>query len=67
MAIIGGSVALRSWRKTFDERADSTHHLLDRGAGRTRFMAMAGMLTSALFLIALVFGTIALLLVTLSG
>lgn len=67
MAIIGGLVALRSWRKTFDERADSGHHLLDRGEGRTRFMAMAGMLTSALFLIALVFGVIALYLVPLCG
>ena len=60
-------MALRSWRKTFDERADSAHHLLDRGEGRTRFMAMAGMLTSALFLIALVFGTAALCLVPLCG
>lgn len=67
LAIIGGVVALRSWRKTFDEREDSGHHLLDRGEGRTRFMAMAGMLTSALFLIALVFGTIALCLVPLCG
>jgi hypothetical protein len=67
LAIIGGLVALRSWRKTFDERTDSAHHLLDRGEGRTRFMAMAGMLTSALFLIALVFGTAALYLVPLCG
>jgi len=67
LAIIGGMVALRSWRKTFDERTDSAHHLLDRGEGRTRFMAMAGMLTSALFLIALVFGTAALYLVPLCG
>jgi hypothetical protein len=67
LAIIGGLVALRSWRKTFDESAGSAHHLLDRGEGRTRFMAMAGMLVSALFLIALAFGTAALCLVPLCG
>lgn len=66
-AIAGGVVAWRSWRLTFQESPGSGHHLIDRGEGRTRFMAMSGMLTSAVFLIALAFGTIALFLVPLCG
>jgi hypothetical protein len=60
LAIVGGLVAWRSWRRTREERPGSAHHLLDRGDGRTRFMAMCGILTSVLFLVALVFGTAAL-------
>ena len=56
IAISAGLVAWRSWRLTSKERSGSFHHLLDLGEGRTRFMATVGMLTSALFLIALVFG-----------
>lgn len=67
MAIAGGVVSWRSWRRTYDESPGSVHHLVDRGEGRTRFMAMCGILTSALFLVALVFGTIAFYLVPLCG
>lgn len=67
LAIVGGLVAWRSWRHTREESPGSAHHLLESGDGRTRFMAMCGMLTSALFLVALVFGTAALFLVPLCG
>jgi membrane protein implicated in regulation of membrane protease activity len=67
LAIIAGLVAWRSWRRTRDERPGSAHHLLDRGDGRTRFMAMCGILASTLFLVALVFGIAALYLVPLCG
>lgn len=66
-ALAGGLVAWRSWRQTSGESPGSAHDLLDRGEGRTRFMAMSGMLTSALFLIALLFGTAALFVVPLCG
>ena len=66
-AIAGGVVAWQSWRHTFSESPGSAHHLLDRGEGRTRFMAMCGMLTSAVFLLALIFGTAAFFLVPLCG
>jgi len=66
-AIAGGVVAWQSWRRTFNEHPGSAHHLLDRGEGRTRFMAMCGMLTSAVFLLALIFGTAAFFLVPLCG
>jgi hypothetical protein len=67
VAILGGAVSWRSWRRTCQERDGSAHHLLNLGEGRTRFLAMCGLLTSALFLIALAFGTIVLLLVPLCG
>lgn len=54
-AIAAGVTALRSWRKTRDEQSGSSHHLLEVREGRTRFLAMCGLLTSAGFLIALIF------------
>ena len=56
ISIMAGLISWRNWRRTSLERPGSFHHLLDLGEGRTRFMATAGMLTSALFLIALAFG-----------
>ena len=44
-------VAVVSWRRTRDEKPGDAHRLLGSGDGRTRFMAMAGIMTSALFLI----------------
>jgi len=67
IAIVGGAVSWRSWRRTSQERAGSAHHLLDLGEGRTRFLAMCGLLTSALFLIAVAFGATVLCLVPLCG
>ncbi len=45
-------VALRMWRKTRHERPGSGHHLMESGDGRTRFLAMTSVLTSLLFLVA---------------
>lgn len=67
ITIAGGVTAWRSWRLTRQEHPDSAHGLLTRGEGRTRFMAMSGMLTSALFLMALVFSTAALFTVPACG
>ncbi len=67
LAIAGGAVAWHTWRSTRHERPDSAHHLMDRGEGRTRFMSMSGLITTALFLIALSFGTAALFMVPLCG
>ncbi len=47
-------VAVVSWRRTRHEAAGDMHQLLSSGDGRTRFMAMAGTMCSALFLIATV-------------
>jgi len=65
VAILGGLVSFRNWRLTFDESTGSVHHMLDRGEGRTRFIAMFGILTSAVFALGVVFATAAVFLVPL--
>jgi len=67
IAIAAGLISWRSWRQTRAERPGSFHHLLEIGEGRTRFMATVGMLTSVLFLIALVFGVTVICLVPACG
>ena len=60
-------LALRSWRRTRDEQPGSAHHLLSSGNGRTRFLAVCGLLSSVLFLIALVAASATLFLLPLCG
>jgi hypothetical protein len=59
LAITGGLVSFRSWQLTFNEGPGSAHQLLDVGEGRTRFLAMFGILTSVLFALGLLFATAA--------
>ena len=51
VCIAAGLVAFASWRRSRNEKPGDAHQLLGSGDGRTRFMAMAGVMTSALFLI----------------
>jgi hypothetical protein len=51
------------WRRTRKEKSGGTHHLLEVGEGRTRFIALSGLIISIGFLIALVFEAAALYLV----
>lgn len=51
VGIAGALVSWRSWARTHDEHASAAHS----GEGRNRFLALCGMLTSGLFLIALLF------------
>lgn len=57
-------VAYRSWHATRDEAAGATHQALDTGDGRTRFMAMASVMSAVLFALAAVTHGMSLLLVT---
>ncbi len=50
--VAAGLVALRSWRATRDEKAGSAESLLDTAEGRTRFMALTGLVLSGIFLLA---------------
>ena len=65
ISVASGATAVRSWLRTRDESAGSGHHLVDAGEGRTRFLAMFGILTSLLFLIATLFATAVIFLVPL--
>jgi hypothetical protein len=57
-------VAWRGWRMTRAARPDSAPPVSDTGAGRTRFLALAGLMLSLLFLVGLVATGLAVLLVS---
>jgi hypothetical protein len=57
VALLAGSSAWRSWRAT----QDGHEALLEAGEGRTRFMALAGMLLSAVFVLGIVMNVVPLL------
>jgi hypothetical protein len=54
-ALLAGIVAWRNWRHTVHEKSGGGHRVLASGDGRTRFMAMAGMLTCGLVGVAIVY------------
>lgn len=54
IAIAGGYVAFRCWQQTRAEAGEDTRRLLHLGEGRTRFLALCGLLTSSLFGVAVV-------------
>jgi hypothetical protein len=61
LCLIAGFVAWLCWRRTRAERPGDVHHLLESGDGRTRFLAMAGLISSVLFGLAVIFQCINLL------
>jgi hypothetical protein len=58
VALLAGGSAWRSWRAT----KGGHEALLEAGEGRTRFMALAGMLLSAVFVLGIVMNVVPLLL-----
>ncbi|MFC5499709.1 hypothetical protein ACFPOE_19355 [Caenimonas terrae] len=60
LAAVGGWLAWRNWQRTSGERPGPVHHLIESGDGRTRFLALSGMMTSGLFLLAVLFDAVAL-------
>lgn len=65
VALAGLWVAIGNWRRVRDEQPDSGHRLLQVGEGRTRFMAMCAVMTSAAFVLGFVFLTLQMLTVPL--
>jgi hypothetical protein len=57
ICVVAGLVAWRNWRRTRAEKEGSGYHLIESGDGRSRFMAMVGMICSGLFLLATAFAT----------
>jgi hypothetical protein len=55
VCIVAGLVAWRSWRRTRNEKEGSGQRLMGSGDGRSRFMAMVGLICSGLFLLSTVF------------
>jgi hypothetical protein len=63
IGIAAGLVAWRTWQRTQQEAGGGAHTLIDAGEGRTRFLALCGVLASAGFLLALVFASVGLIVV----
>ncbi len=63
VAAAAGATAWRTWRRTRKEHHGEREALLEVGEGRTRFMAMAGMLLSTVFLFGIIMNTLPLFLV----
>ena len=61
VAIVSGVIALIHWRRTRGERGGGATQALEIGEGRTRFLAICGMLSSFGFALAILFDTPALL------
>jgi hypothetical protein len=62
IAVASMALSYLSWTRTRGERPGSGHQLISGGDGRTRFLSMCGLLVSALFLVAIGFETLPLLL-----
>ena len=62
VALLAGGSAWRSWRATPQEHGGGHEALLEAGEGRTRFMALAGMLLGAVFALGIVMNVVPLLL-----
>jgi hypothetical protein len=67
IALIGAAMAYRLWRATRREVSDEPHEMIEAGRGRTRFLALWGLMTSLGFAGAILFGVIGSLLVPLCG
>ena len=58
-AVAGALVSYRCWRATHREHPGGTGHAVESGEGRSRFLALWGMLASIWFLFAIAFNAIA--------
>ncbi len=61
IGVIAISVAYRNWNTTRGETDGDSQNLIERGEGRTRFIAMWGLLLGSGFVLATVFSSVALL------
>jgi hypothetical protein len=62
VGVLGILIAYRNWSATRRETGGDSEHLIERGEGRTRFIAMCGLLLGAGFVVATAFTSVTLLL-----
>ena len=53
-----GLMSWRHWQRVRSEKTDSEHSHMTIGDGRSRFMALAGMLTAGMFAVAILFNVL---------
>jgi hypothetical protein len=66
-AASAGAIAYRCWRSVQDESEGREHRALEVGEGRTRFMALSGVLLSAAFSFGILMHGVGLLFLPLCG
>ena len=59
VSVAAGLFSIRNWRRTSSEAGGGTHWALDTGEGRTRFMAVSSLMTSAVFMLAIILDVVA--------
>jgi hypothetical protein len=57
VALAGFAVSLAGWRRTRAEKPGPLHEMLQIGDGRSRFLAICGLLAAATFAVAILFDT----------
>ncbi len=65
VAVAAAVVAFRAFSITKEEREGDHHHLIEVGEGRSRFLALCGLVTAGGFILVMVFNTLSLILVPL--
>jgi hypothetical protein len=65
LTIAGAVVSWRAFALTRDEHKGDHHHLIEVGEGRSRFLALSGLMTAGGFFLIVLFNTISLILVPL--
>jgi hypothetical protein len=60
VGVLATAASMVCWWRTRNEKSGGTHQLLEVGEGRTRFIALCGLIISIGFLIALIFEATAL-------
>jgi hypothetical protein len=64
LGLISGHLAWRNWRATRYETGGEKNHAVTIGEGRTRFLALLGLMSSSLFIAAILFTLCAIWLVS---
>jgi len=60
ICLIAAAIAHKNWRRTRDEKCGAHGPLMEVGEGRSRFMALCGLLVAAGFAVATVFDSLSL-------
>ncbi len=61
IAAYAGVISYRHWQATRHQKAGNAGHLIEAGEGRTRFLAICGVVTSGLFVVAIAFDVVGIL------
>jgi hypothetical protein len=62
MCLVSASSAYRNWLATRQEQGGDSAELIERGEGRTRFLAISGVLVGATFALATAFSAVSIML-----